>query len=109
MVTLQECGLQMLSEFRVLLKRTPLSVSQTRLLQLLALNMFAISNTQLKGNLIHFSLLVRLDFDRVLRQNPEIKTEQQRNEGFPLIQRENYIRSCFNRLPSPDLNNDNRE
>jgi len=56
METLKECGLHMLREFRALLQRTPLLVSQTRLFQLLALNMFAISNSQLKGNLIHFSL-----------------------------------------------------
>ena len=39
----------MLREFRALLQQTPLPVNQTRLLQLLALNMFAVSNTQLKG------------------------------------------------------------
>lgn len=50
METFQECGVQMLREFRALLQQTPLPVNQTRLLQLLALNMFAVSNTQLKGN-----------------------------------------------------------
>lgn len=49
METFQECGVQMLREFRALLQQTPLPVNQTRLLQLLALNMFAVSNTQLKG------------------------------------------------------------
>lgn len=55
METFQECGVQMLREFRALLQQTPLPVNQTRLLQLLALNMFAVSNTQLKGktNEIH--------------------------------------------------------
>lgn len=48
METFQECGVQMLREFRALLQQTPLPVNQTRLLQLLALNMFAVSNTQLK-------------------------------------------------------------
>ena len=49
METFQECGRQMLREFRALLQQTPLPVNATRLLQLLALNMFAVSNTQLKG------------------------------------------------------------
>ena len=49
MESFQECGVQMLREFRTLLQQTPLPVNQTRLLQLLALNMFAVSNTQLKG------------------------------------------------------------
>jgi len=47
MESFQECGVQMLREFRALLQHTPLPVNQTRLLQLLALNMFAVSNTQL--------------------------------------------------------------
>ena len=50
MESFQECGVQMLREFRALLQHTPLPVNQTRLLQLLALNMFAVSNTQLIGN-----------------------------------------------------------
>lgn len=49
METFQECGVQMLREFRALLQHSPLPVNQTRLLQLLALNMFAVANTQLKG------------------------------------------------------------
>ena len=53
MESFQECGVQMLREFRALMQHTPLPVNQTRLLQLLALNMFAVSNTQLIGN-YHF-------------------------------------------------------
>ncbi|KAK6638328.1 hypothetical protein RUM44_008757 [Polyplax serrata] len=49
METFQDAGLQMLREFRALLQQTPLPLGCTRFLQLLALNMFAIENTQLKG------------------------------------------------------------
>ncbi|KAL6441260.1 hypothetical protein ACFW04_003491 [Cataglyphis niger] len=48
METFQEAGVQMLKEFRALLQHSPLPLSGTRLLQLLALNMFAIETTQLK-------------------------------------------------------------
>lgn len=58
METFQECGVQMLREFRALLQQTPLPVNQTRLLQLLALNMFAVSNTQLKGNLTDLDMKI---------------------------------------------------
>ncbi|EZA53612.1 Telomerase-binding protein EST1A [Ooceraea biroi] len=49
METFQEAGVQMLKEFRALLQHSPLPLPGTRLLQLLALNMFAIDTTQLKG------------------------------------------------------------
>ncbi|KAL2741112.1 Telomerase-binding protein EST1A [Vespula maculifrons] len=49
METFQEAGVQMLKEFRALLQHSPLPLPGTRLLQLLALNMFAIETTQLKG------------------------------------------------------------
>ncbi|XP_046597971.1 telomerase-binding protein EST1A-like isoform X2 [Neodiprion lecontei] len=48
METFQEAGIQMLREFRALLQHSPLPLPGTRLLQLLALNMFAIETTQLK-------------------------------------------------------------
>ncbi|XP_044015276.1 uncharacterized protein LOC122857262 isoform X2 [Aphidius gifuensis] len=48
METFQEAAIQMLREFRALLQHTPLPLPGTRLLQLLALNMFAIETTQLK-------------------------------------------------------------
>ncbi|XP_046391094.1 telomerase-binding protein EST1A isoform X2 [Ischnura elegans] len=48
METFQEAGLQMLREFRTLLLHSPLPLNSNRLLQLLALNMFAIENTQLR-------------------------------------------------------------
>ncbi|KYM99472.1 Telomerase-binding protein EST1A [Cyphomyrmex costatus] len=51
METFQEAGVQMLKEFRALLQHSPLPLPGTRLLQLLALNMFAIETTQLKGRL----------------------------------------------------------
>ena len=60
METFQECSVQMLREFHALLQHSPLPVNQTRLLQLLALNMFAVSNTQLKGQ------LTSIDFNRLL-------------------------------------------
>lgn len=49
METFQEAAIQMLREFRALLLHSPLPLPGTRLLQLLALNMFAIETTQLKG------------------------------------------------------------
>lgn len=49
METLQEAAIEMLTEFKVLLSHSPLPVTTPRLLQLLALNMFAIDNGQLKG------------------------------------------------------------
>lgn len=49
METFQETAIQMLKEFRALLQHTPLPIPCNRLLQLLALNMFAIESTQLKG------------------------------------------------------------
>ncbi|CAG5090914.1 Similar to Smg6: Telomerase-binding protein EST1A (Mus musculus) [Cotesia congregata] len=50
METFQEAGVQMLREFRALLQHSPLPLPGTRLLQLLALNMFAIETTQLKAS-----------------------------------------------------------
>ncbi|XP_058800313.1 telomerase-binding protein EST1A-like isoform X2 [Phymastichus coffea] len=50
METFQEAAIQMLREFRTLLHHTPLPLPGTRLLQLLALNMFAIETTQLKDS-----------------------------------------------------------
>lgn len=49
METFQEAAIQMLREFRALLNLSPLPLPGNRLLQLLALNMFAIENTQLKS------------------------------------------------------------
>jgi protein SMG6 len=49
METFQEAAIQMLREFRMLLHHSPLPLPGMRLLQLLALNMFAIETTQLKG------------------------------------------------------------
>lgn len=58
METFQEAGVQMLKEFRALLQHSPLPLSGTRLLQLLALNMFAIETTQLKGESRFIFLLI---------------------------------------------------
>ncbi|XP_049823827.1 uncharacterized protein LOC109600502 isoform X3 [Aethina tumida] len=48
METFHEAALQMLKEFRALLQHTPVPMPSNRLLQLLALNMYAIESTQLK-------------------------------------------------------------
>lgn len=48
METFQETSLQMLKEFRALLLHSPVPLPCNRLLQILALNMFAIESTQLK-------------------------------------------------------------
>ena len=108
METFQECGLQMLREFRALLQQTPLPVNQTRLLQLLALNMFAVSNTQLKG--INFDpFMFQQRPDRLFRKNAETRKKEylllclllyftvirRAAEGFLRVQRGNYILSCF--------------
>ena len=50
METLIEAATEMLKEFKALLAYSPLPITTTRLIQLLALNMFAIDNGQLKGN-----------------------------------------------------------
>lgn len=50
METLVEAATEMLKEFKALLAYSPLPITTTRLIQLLALNMFAIDNGQLKGN-----------------------------------------------------------
>lgn len=49
METFQETALQMLKEFRALLQQSPVPLPCNRFLQLLALNMYAIETTQLKG------------------------------------------------------------
>lgn len=57
METLIEAAMEMLKEFKMLLNHSPLPISTERLIQLLALNMFAIDNGQLKGEfffLLHY-------------------------------------------------------
>lgn len=49
MESFQDTALQMLREFRKLLSNTPIPIITTRFLQYLALNMFAIENSRLKG------------------------------------------------------------
>ncbi len=65
METLQEAAIEMLKEFKVLLNHSPLPISTIRLIQLLSLNMFAIDNGQLKGNVIKFYTFV-YDFGKGL-------------------------------------------
>lgn len=50
METLYESATLMLRQFRALLRLSPLPINCSRLLQLIALNMFAIESAQLKGN-----------------------------------------------------------
>ncbi|KAE8742757.1 hypothetical protein FOCC_FOCC011684 [Frankliniella occidentalis] len=59
METFQEAAVQMLKEFHALLQHTPIPLNANRFLQLLALNMFAIENTQLKGEQHLFTELFR--------------------------------------------------
>lgn len=49
MESFPQCAIQMLREFRAVLRISPIPITQMRLLQLVALNMFAIESTQLKG------------------------------------------------------------
>lgn len=49
METFHETSVQMLKEFRTLLQHSPVPMPCNRLLQILALNMFAVESTQLKG------------------------------------------------------------
>jgi protein SMG6 len=49
METFQMCAIQMLKEFRALLQISPITINSHRLLQLLSLNMYAITCTELKG------------------------------------------------------------
>uniref|UniRef100_A0A1E1XLZ5 Putative nonsense-mediated mrna decay protein n=1 Tax=Amblyomma sculptum TaxID=1581419 RepID=A0A1E1XLZ5_AMBSC len=49
METFPETARRMLMEFRCLLQRTPAAITHTRHLQLLAINMFTVANTSLKG------------------------------------------------------------
>lgn len=44
-----QCAIQMLREFRALIQHSPIAITCHRLLQLIALNMFAIDCSQLKG------------------------------------------------------------
>lgn len=62
METFQETALQMLKEFRALLQHSPVPIPCNRLLQLLALNMFAIESTQLKGKCNYYCLLLPFSF-----------------------------------------------
>lgn len=56
MESFQETAIQMLKEFRALLQHSPVPLPCKRFLQLLALNMFAIETTQLKGKCFFFNL-----------------------------------------------------
>lgn len=44
-----QCATQMLKELRILLQNTPIVLTTLRLVQLMALNIFAIDSTQQKG------------------------------------------------------------
>lgn len=51
-----QCAAQMLKELRILLQNTPIVLTTLRLVQLMALNIFAIDSTQQKGKCIWFFL-----------------------------------------------------
>lgn len=54
METFPEVSSQMLYEFEALLQHSPSPIGDVRLLQLLAINMFAIDNATAKAGLSHF-------------------------------------------------------
>lgn len=54
MESFNQCAIQMLREFRNLLRHSPIAIASHRLLQLMALNMFAVDCTQLKGESFSF-------------------------------------------------------
>lgn len=54
MESFNQCAIQMLREFRNLLRHSPLAIASDRLLQLMALNMFAVDCTQLTGESLFF-------------------------------------------------------
>lgn len=60
METFQTCATQMLKEFRALLHISPIPVNSHRLLQLISMNMYAIANSQIKGEFSH-------DLDHICR------------------------------------------
>lgn len=95
METFQEAGVQMLKEFRALLQHSPLPLPGTRLLQLLALNMFAIETTQLKGEsqekkryflLFRYNYSCRNLYDKS-NYLPEIRDIKQTDLYFKFIRR----------------------
>lgn len=51
MDSFQPCARQMLTELHVLLQRTPTVFTSTRLVQLMALNMFSVHNLRARGEL----------------------------------------------------------
>lgn len=57
MESFQDAAMQMLKEFRALLQHSPVPLPCNRFLQLLALNMFAIDSTQLKGKFVGYFFL----------------------------------------------------
>ncbi|XP_011306226.1 telomerase-binding protein EST1A isoform X2 [Fopius arisanus] len=95
METFQEAGIQMLREFRALLQHSPLPLPGTRLLQLLALNMFAIETTQLKDSQMEQgyrsevqerALVVSLQmFNLILERGVSLLKEQLENQVQPRL------------------------
>ncbi|XP_046680255.1 telomerase-binding protein EST1A isoform X2 [Homalodisca vitripennis] len=96
MESFQGAALQMLKEFRALLQHSPLPLNSTRLLQLLALNMFAIENTQLKNSELapnyrsamqESALVISLQmFGLILERTVQLLRDQQNNSyPYPLI------------------------
>uniref|UniRef100_A0A1B6CG54 PIN domain-containing protein n=2 Tax=Clastoptera arizonana TaxID=38151 RepID=A0A1B6CG54_9HEMI len=93
MESFQEAAIQMLREFRVMLQHSPIPIDYTRFIQLLALNMFAIDNTQLKNEPLEsgyrstvqeFALIVSLQMfnlivDRCVQLLKEQHSEPQQN------------------------------
>ncbi|XP_012273002.1 telomerase-binding protein EST1A isoform X2 [Orussus abietinus] len=95
METFQEASIQMLREFRALLQHSPLPLPGMRLLQLLALNMFAIESTQLKDSQLEQgyrsevqerALVVSLQmFSLILERGVSLLKSQLENEEQPRL------------------------
>ncbi|XP_054290937.1 telomerase-binding protein EST1A isoform X2 [Macrosteles quadrilineatus] len=89
MESFPSAALQMLRQLRALLQHSPLPLTNTRLLQLLALNMFSIENTQLKNSELgpgyrsamqESALIVSLQmFNILLERTNQLLIDQQNN------------------------------
>ena len=100
---------QMLAEFRSLLRRSPIPLMSQRLTQLLAINMFAVFHTSLKGILIYcktwltFILIVCFNIQTQLM--PRTAVPYFRNRQFKW--RLQWSHYCWSALSIPLNNNNN--
>jgi len=94
MESFQSAALQMLRQLRALLQHSPLPLTSTRILQLLALNMFAIENTQLKNSELgpgyrsamqESALIVSLQMFSIILERAVQLLRDQQNNSYRLI------------------------